>query len=102
MDLIREARLRAGISQRELADRIGTSQPAVARWENGTVDPTFEALKTAIRACDFELKIDVQPADAGLDTLLARQLELTPAQRIASLQRAIGLRRRLDANRNAA
>ena len=32
--LIRDARLNAGLSQRELARQIGTSQPTIARLEN--------------------------------------------------------------------
>ena len=33
--LILKARASAGMTQRELANRIGSSQPAVARWESG-------------------------------------------------------------------
>jgi transcriptional regulator with XRE-family HTH domain len=43
-DLLREARLRAGLTQRELARRAGTSQPAIARWESGEVIPGLERL----------------------------------------------------------
>ena len=88
MDLIREARLRAGISQRELADRIGTSQPAVARWENGTVDPTFESLKGAVNACGMDLTLSVEYADASTDSLLFRQLSLTPKERMIGMRTA--------------
>lgn len=37
-------RLRKGFSQKQLADRIGTSQPAVARLEAGHDRPSFEKL----------------------------------------------------------
>ncbi|KAA0099672.1 helix-turn-helix domain-containing protein [Mycolicibacterium sp. P1-18] len=33
--LIREARLRAGLTQAVLAQRAGIAQPAIARWEAG-------------------------------------------------------------------
>ena len=44
-ELIR-ARLRAGLSQEELAERMGTSQSAVARLESGR---TLPSAKTLIR-----------------------------------------------------
>ena len=50
---IRSARLAAGLSQRELADLAGTSQPAVAMYESGEREPgvsTFERLLGAAGA----------------------------------------------------
>lgn len=44
---VREARLAAGLSQERLADRIGTTQNAVSRWERGAVKPSRRYL-TAI------------------------------------------------------
>ena len=38
-DLIREARERAGMTQAELARRLGTDQPSVSRWEQGKRTP---------------------------------------------------------------
>jgi transcriptional regulator with XRE-family HTH domain len=52
-DLIREARLRAGLTQRELATRAKTSQPAVARWESGDVVPSFERLANYDDSYDY-------------------------------------------------
>ncbi|MEA2573353.1 MAG: Helix-turn-helix domain [Chloroflexia bacterium] len=36
-DLIREYRIRANLTQQELADRAGLSGPKISRWERGTV-----------------------------------------------------------------
>lgn len=36
---VRAARLKAGLSQTALAERVGVSQPAVAAWETGAYDP---------------------------------------------------------------
>lgn len=36
---IRQARKSAGLSQADLAERIGVSQPAIATWESGVHDP---------------------------------------------------------------
>lgn len=39
--LIREARLKAGLSQAELAHRLHTKQSVVARWETGAQRTPF-------------------------------------------------------------
>ena len=44
--LIREARLRAGMSQVELARRSGKDRAQLARWERDVVQPSFETLTT--------------------------------------------------------
>ena len=38
-------RLEAGLSQAELAQRIGTSQPRLSQWERGDEKPNIESLK---------------------------------------------------------
>lgn len=38
-DALREARETMGISQEELADRVGVSSQTVGRWERGVVAP---------------------------------------------------------------
>jgi len=43
--LISEARLKAGLTQKELADLVGTQQPSIARAENGSVLPGHSLLK---------------------------------------------------------
>ena len=42
---IREARLRAGLSQGELGTRVGKDRAQIARWERGAVEPSFETLR---------------------------------------------------------
>jgi len=39
--LIREARLRAGLTQQQLADRTGRERSVIARWEQGAVSPSI-------------------------------------------------------------
>lgn len=43
---IRAARIAAGISQGELARRMGTTQGAVSQWEHGITQPSTGRLKT--------------------------------------------------------
>jgi transcriptional regulator with XRE-family HTH domain len=38
-----EARLAAGLTQQELADRLGVAQTVIARWESGTREPRVYA-----------------------------------------------------------
>ncbi len=67
--LVREARLRAGLAQEELASRLHVPPADVDRWEDGSVPPTLEDVQRAARA-------------RGLDLVLAlRNLALTPEQR---------------------
>jgi transcriptional regulator with XRE-family HTH domain len=57
--VLRELRLRAGLSQRELADRIGSTQSAIARMEKGEAEPklcTLEKLANALNR-DFHIHI---------------------------------------------
>ncbi len=44
-DKIRRARLRKGITQNKIAEKIGISQPTYAQWENGKRKPKLETLK---------------------------------------------------------
>ena len=83
--LIREARRRAGLTQRQLAERLGTSHAAVARWEKGAVTPSWDAVLTAVRAAGFDVRVGLAQADDH-DLALARQrLRRSPAERLADL-----------------
>lgn len=47
---IRQARIDAGVTQTELAERIGAYQKDVSRWENGERTPSLEAFAKICRA----------------------------------------------------
>ena len=49
--LLREARRRAGLTQKAVAARAGVSQPTVARVERGELTPSLERLIALVRAC---------------------------------------------------
>jgi HTH-type transcriptional regulator/antitoxin HipB len=59
---IRAARETAGLSQRDLAARMGTSQAAVARLEAGGVGATLTTLHRVAAALGLELSIDLRPS----------------------------------------
>jgi len=81
-DLLREARLRAGLTQAELAKRAGTSQPAIARWESGAVQPSLERLRELIRACGLELTYGLANYDDSYDYFINQALSLSPRERV--------------------
>lgn len=64
-ELIRVARRRRGLSQAELAERAGTSQPVISAYENGRRDPTTRTLRRLIAATGgrLELRLAVEPPD---------------------------------------
>ena len=59
---IRAAREEAGLSQRELAARMGTSQAAVARLEAGGVGATLTTLHRVASALSLKLSIELRPS----------------------------------------
>jgi transcriptional regulator with XRE-family HTH domain len=79
---LRDARRRAGLTQRALATRTGIPQPAIARIERGTVVPRVDTLDRLLAGCGEELGIERRPG-LGIDrTSIRALLRLTPAQRI--------------------
>lgn len=60
-DRVRHAREAAGLSQRELASRMATSQAAVARLEAGGVGATLTTLQRVATALGLELSVDLRP-----------------------------------------
>jgi transcriptional regulator with XRE-family HTH domain len=83
--LVREARTRAGLSQRELARRAGAAQSAVSRIEGGKTDPSTGTLASLLAAAGFELRTDLTPAtvtDTHMLNDVARIMRLTPEQRL--------------------
>lgn len=94
--LLREARRLAGLTQRDLAARAGTSQPAVARIERGAASPTLATLQRLVAAAGLDLRLSLRPrpgADPVIDrykrdvdrTLLRENLKKTVDQRLRAL-----------------
>ncbi|MGH9379885.1 MAG: helix-turn-helix domain-containing protein [Thermoanaerobaculia bacterium] len=93
--LIREARRRAGLTQAELAARLGTTQSAVARWEGGAHEPAFATVARAVRACGLDPQVRLVEADDHDDGLITYTLSLSPAQRVAYHEDLLEMERRL-------
>ena len=56
------ARSRAGLTQEELAEKMDTSQSAIARMESGRVIPSGTTLKRFARATGTRLRISFEPS----------------------------------------
>ena len=82
--LVRSARLAAGLSQAELAERLGTTQSAVSRWERGHDEPRLSSLNAIMSACGQRLWLQVE-ADGVDRAQIRQQLAMTPEQRLASV-----------------
>jgi len=53
--LVREARERAGLTQKQLAERSGIAQSTISAYESGKREPGVEALDRLLRAAGYEL-----------------------------------------------
>jgi transcriptional regulator with XRE-family HTH domain len=56
-----EARAKARLTQAELADRIGTNQANISRWEGGAATPNVNTLRRIADALGFKLVIGFEP-----------------------------------------
>ena len=88
-DLVREARRRASLSQRELAERLGTTQSAVARLERGGTEPSFSRVNQAVRACGLELLPQLVAADDSDWSVASTNLTLDTDARVRRHQSAL-------------
>lgn len=87
--LIREARLRAGLTQAELAERTGRDRSVIARWEQAVVAPSVETLIELARACGFDLPLELEPLDTTTDERLKKNAMLSPERRVRRLLTAL-------------
>lgn len=55
-----EARAQAGLSQAEVAERMGTTQSVVARLEGGTTSPTWRTLNRYAEATGTRLRVTLE------------------------------------------
>lgn len=56
-----QARLLRGMTQKDLASRLGTGQTAISRWERGAGNITFQKLVALAEALDCELQLRIEP-----------------------------------------
>jgi transcriptional regulator with XRE-family HTH domain len=88
--LVREARLIAGLSQGELAERVGTTQSAVSNWERGRDVPRVDTLGRILQACGFEADLTFRRHDDVDRTQIVRLLDCTPDERLEAFESMVG------------
>jgi len=82
-ELLREARERRGVSQKQLAMRASTAQSAISRIERDRVSPSIETLRELLYLLGEDLMLEVQKRDSGIDrSLNAERLKLSPSERL--------------------
>lgn len=60
-DAVMSARLRAGLTQTELAEKVGTSQKGIGRLESGEHNATIQTLERVAKATSSVLDVRIRP-----------------------------------------
>lgn len=84
-DLVKRARTRSGLTQRELARKARTAQSVVARVETGQNSPSWDTLVRLLRGAGFNLKAQLEPVrlmDKSVLDDVPRILRMSPEQRL--------------------
>jgi uncharacterized protein len=67
--LLRRARVRAGLSQTELAARAGVAQSVISAYEAGRRQPALNTLARLIEAAGYDLLVDIRRKPRRLSRL---------------------------------
>lgn len=102
MNLIRELRREAGVTQRELAQRGGTSQSAIAAYETDAKSPTIKTVQRLASSLGLELFVAFMPRMTREDRrslafhrAIARLLQDNPAPAMERARRNLAKLRAL-------
>jgi transcriptional regulator with XRE-family HTH domain len=90
--LIREAHRLGGLTQADLARRLGTTQSAVSNWERGRDTPRVDTLARILEACGFEADMTFRRLDDVDRAQIRQNLAMTPAERLQSVRNVSKLR----------
>jgi transcriptional regulator with XRE-family HTH domain len=88
--LLREARKRSGLTQRQLAGRAGTTQSAIARLESGRSEPGLDTVRRLVGLCGLEVDVRLVPDDDSDWSVARANLALDVDERVR--QHAAALR----------
>lgn len=100
--LVRRLRQRAGLTQRQLAIRAGTTTTAISRLEHGHLSPTVQTLSRLLLCLGHRLELGAVPMTPAIDpSQLDAVAALDPDARLdhalasqASLRGLVGTARR--------
>lgn len=88
-ELLLRARRTAGLSQKELARRAGTSRPTLSAYEHGRKSPTLETTERLLTETGFEL--DIHPRVDFVEQTTARGRVVVVPSRLPSLPVEVAL-----------
>jgi transcriptional regulator with XRE-family HTH domain len=77
------ARLEAGLSQRELAERAGVTQSEIARIESGKREPSIPTLQKILAGAGQELRFELAKLDEHDRVLAARHTRRSSVEKAA-------------------
>lgn len=82
---LRQARRRAGLSQRALARQTGIAQPTIARVETGEHSPRVATLAALLDACGDAIEALPRAGDGVDRSTIRAMLDLSPSERLSTL-----------------
>lgn len=87
-----ELRRAKGMTQIDVAARMGTTQPSLARLERNELNPNLRTLSRYAAAIDFDVRVTYTPKDSGAKAgkVAESDLESVP-KKLAELRRESGL-----------
>lgn len=62
---IARLRILRGLTQEQLAEKVGTKQPSIARLESGRSRPSLDFLQRVAEALDAQVEIRIVPRSTG-------------------------------------
>lgn len=89
--LVRDARVAAGLTQQQLAARLGTKQSVVSRWERGLDVPRVDTLARILDACGLEADVRFRRHDDVDRGQIIHQLTMKPAERLEGVRNITGM-----------
>lgn len=75
------ARMKAGLSQRELADNAGVPATMISAYERGLREPALPTLQRLLAAAGFELRMHLAPLDPHDAVLESLEAQRSPKER---------------------
>lgn len=63
--IIRDGRIKRGLSQKQLADEVGVTKRAIAYWKKGTRQMSIENADKVLKALHISIKLGDQSTSEG-------------------------------------
>lgn len=68
-------RIARGLTQAQLAERVGTTQSSIARLESGSREPSLSFLRRVVKALDGQLEVRVVSEEVAAETYSEESVE---------------------------